>query len=196
MKKLILGAVALAVAGFASAQVTNGKVIFNGEVYDQTCVITSGSETQTINLPKVGTNSVKAPGASDNVKTSFEILISGCNAGAVGAKGQKVRAQFNYNAANVDATSRALKNIYVGADKAENVQLRLLEGSTEAHIKLGENNYTPADSDFLDIAGKTEARIPYFVEYIKFGNEGSGADRSAVKAGMVKSEVEYSIVYQ
>lgn len=192
MKKLILGAVALAVAGFASAQTTgktNGKVIFNGEVVDNTCVIQTNKDTQTVDLPKVGIN---AFGGSQNIgRTSFTIFVDGCNIQATG--GHRIRA--NFSSPHTDITSHALKNTHTATTaepKAKNVQLRLHE-SDGTHIKLGDSSYKPTENkDFLDVQGKTGGEIQYHVEYIKHGNEDGGA----VTTGKVKSEVEYSIVYQ
>lgn len=186
MKKLILGAVALAVAGFASAQVTNGKVIFNGEVVDNTCVVKTGKETQTVNLPTVGINAFN--GSQNIGRTSFTIFVDGCKINATG--GHRIRA--NFSSPHTDITSHALKNISTESPKAKNVQLRLHE-SDGTHIKLGDSSYKPTENkDFLEVQGKEGGEIQYHVEYIKHGNE----DNGAVTTGKVKSEVEYSLVYQ
>lgn len=192
MKKLILGAVALAVAGFASAQTTgqtNGKVIFNGEVVDNTCVVQTGKETQTVTLPTVGINAFDN---SQNIgRTSFTIFVSDCNPNATG--GHRIRA--NFSSPHTDITSYALKNTHTATPaepKAKNVQLRLHE-SDGTRIRLGDSSYKPtADKDFLEVRGKRDGEIQYHVEYIKHGTE----DNGAVTTGKVKSEVEYSLVYQ
>lgn len=192
MKKLILGAVALAVAGFASAQTTgqtNGTVKFEGEVVDNTCVVQTGKETQTVTLPTVGQTAFV--GSTKIGRQSFTIFVSGCKTNATG--GHRIRA--NFSSPHTDITSYALKNTHTATPvepKAKNVQLRLHE-SDGTHIKLGDSSYKPTENkDFLDVQGKTGGEIQYHVEYIKHGNEDGGA----VTTGKVKSEVEYSIVYQ
>lgn len=194
MKKLILSAIALTVAGLASAQTatqTNGKVIFNGEVVDQTCVVKAGSETQTVKLPTVGQNAF-TNGATNIGRTTFTISVAQCN-GKTSGGGQKIRANF-ISSPNVDQATFALKNTHIATQtepKAQNVQLRLHELGG-AHIKLGQTNYTVASGDHLDVSGKREGEIQYHVEYIKAGTEGNGD----VTVGKVKSEVEYSLVYE
>lgn len=188
MKKLILSAIALTVAGLASAQtstqaITNnydGVIRFAGEVIDQTCVVTADKKEQNITLAKVPAKSLsQANKVAGN--QNFEIFLEQCNTG--GRKNnQKVRAQF-ISSPNVDLATGTLKNT-ASSSAATNVHLRLKE-SDGTPIRIGDASYT--GHKYHDLNGATEGRIQYSVEYYATGVAG---------VGRVESAVEYAIVYE
>lgn len=182
MKKLTL-LTALAVAGVAQAAPYtghyDGKVIFNGEVIDQTCTVVTDKATQTVVLEKVPAAKLSAPGKIAGGKP-FQIELQGCKTNSTH---QLVRAEFR-TSPNVDSATYTLKNTYSQADKANNVNLRLKEFNGTP-IEIG--NPTYAGHQYEPLNQQATGAIKYSVEYYATGN---------ATAGKVESEVEYSIVYQ
>lgn len=187
MKKLILSAIALTVAGLASAQSTttyngnyNGIVHFNGEVIDQTCVVKTDKKSQTIVLEKVAVGELQSAGKVAGNK-QFQISLEGCKTSSTH---QLVRAQF-ISSPHVDLATGTLKNTKQGQPTfANNVNLRLKE-SNGTPIKLGDAAYT--GHVYHNLNGQATGEIQYSVEYYATG---------AASVGKVESEVEYAIVYQ
>lgn len=186
MKKLILSAIALTVAGLATAQTNtyagnyNGIVRFNGEVIDQTCVVKADKKAQTITLEKVAVGDLQGAGKVAGNK-QFQISLENCKATSTH---QLVRAQF-ISSPHVDLATGTLKNTKTGqTDFASNVNLRLKE-SNGTPIKLGDAAYT--DHVYHDLNRQVAGEIQYSVEYYSTG---------VATVGKVESEVEYAIVYQ
>lgn len=186
MKKLILSAIALTVAGLASAQSNtysgnyNGIVRFNGEVIDQTCVVKTDKKAQTIVLEKVAVGELQGAGKVAGNK-QFQISLEGCKTNSAH---QLVRAQF-ISSPHVDLATGTLKNTKTGQpDSASNVNLRLKE-SNGTPIKLGDAAY--AGHVYHNLNGQATGEIQYSVEYYATGT---------ASVGKVESEVEYAIVYQ
>lgn len=188
MKKLILSAIALTVAGLASAQTSNqpitnqydGVIRFAGEVIDQTCVVKADKKEQNITLAKVPVHNLQGAGKVAG-NQNFEIFLEQCNTG--GRKNnQRVRAQF-ISSPNVDLTTGTLINKAV-ATPATFVNLRLKE-SDGTPIQLGNASY--AGHQYHDLDGRTSGNIQYSVEYYATGN---------ATVGKVESAVEYAIVYE
>lgn len=183
MKKLALISV-LAVAGMAQAQYSgqyDGKVIFNGEVIDQTCTVKTDKGTQTIVLEKVPVSKLGSAGKVAGGKP-FQIDLENCKTDSAN---QLVRAEFR-SSPHVDAANAyTLKNTKEGqGGYATKVNLRLKE-SNGTPIRIGDASYT--DNQFKDLGRQAAGKIDYSVEYYSTG---------IATVGKVESEVEYSIVYQ
>lgn len=197
-KTLLVSAIAFAAAA-ANAQYTgvngqagiyDGIVKFEGQVTDQTCVVetgtSAGQQGQTVTLDKVGYNKLNGAGKVAGGKNFF-ITLKQCNANSTTAT--EVRAEFK-SSPNVDAANAyTLKNTdevgQVGGS-AKGVNLRLLEANGTP-IRVGDAGYT---AQYTNIAGKTDARLEYSVEYY------ATKALAVTDAGTVKSAVEYSIVYK
>lgn len=87
------------------------------------------------------------------------------------------------NGTNVDQSSGRL-TIDTGAKAAEGVQINVLD-SQQKLIPVGAQTGASTEMATIDADGK--AKLNYFAEYYASG---------AVKAGDVKSRVEYSLIYQ
>ncbi|MGF6508693.1 type 1 fimbria pilin [Paraburkholderia sp. 32] len=79
--QLMIALMGLSVAPmvFAQAVPGTGQVTFNGELYDDTCVINSGDEDQTVTLPRVSSQALPAAGVTGGSKpfTIFGVQVPG-----------------------------------------------------------------------------------------------------------------------
>lgn len=184
MKKTLLVSALALVAVSAQAQYTgqyDGKVIFNGEVIDQTCTVKADKQQQTVTLDKVQASKLDGAGKIAGGK-NFSISLVGCK---TDSQHQLVRAEFR-SSPNVDvANAYTLKNTKAGQQGyASNVNLRLKE-SNGTPIRIGDASYTA--NQYKDLNRQATGEIDYSVEYYATG---------VATTGKVESEVEYSIVYQ
>lgn len=188
MKKTLLVSALALVAVSAQAQQNqaytgeyDGKVRFEGEVIDQTCVVNPAKGDQYVKLDKVQATKLQGKGKVAGGK-NFSISLQGCKTDSAH---QLVRAEFR-SSPNVDAANEyTLKNtLAAGANVASNVNLRLKESNGTA-IRIGDASYT--STQYKNLNGQATGEIDYSVEYYATGN---------ATVGRITSEVEYSIVYQ
>lgn len=184
MKKTLLVSALALVAVSAQAQYNgqyDGKVIFNGEVIDQTCTVKTDKQQQTVTLEKVQATKLNGVGKIAGGK-NFSISLENCK---TDSQHQLVRAEFR-SSPNVDiANAFTLKNTKEGqAGYATKVNLRLKE-SNGTPIRIGDASYT--DNQYQNLNNQATGEIQYSVEYYATGT---------ATVGKVESEVEYSIVYQ
>lgn len=188
MKKTLLASLLAFTAVAAQAQYNgpyDGKVIFNGEVIDQTCVVVTGKQQQTVTLEKVQDTKLKAAGDVAGGK-AFSIDLQNCK---TTSPHQLVRAEFRMSGLVDAANHYTLKN---QGGSATNVNLRLLDANGTP-IEIGNANYMvgnvayPTDNAYKNLNGQATGSINYSVEYYATGK---------ATPGTVMSEVEYSIVYK
>ncbi|MBW9352997.1 type 1 fimbrial protein [Citrobacter sp. EC_71] len=184
--KASLLAVLISAGNVAAAE--DGTITFTGKISDATCEITGGDATSgesttpdfTVTLPSVSVTALDTDGmrAGD---TPFHITLSGanCTDGKVASVYFEL-AQSTY----LDTTTGNLKNSTAkesgGADK---VQVGLLDSDKSILNLTTANN----SAKTATISGNT-ARFDYWAQYVATGG--------ASTAGVVNSEVVYSIKYQ
>jgi major type 1 subunit fimbrin (pilin) len=173
--QLTLAALGLAVAPmvFAQAAPGTGEVHFDGELYDETCVIDAGDELKTVTLPTLSTQSLAAAGDTRG-STMFEISVSQCP-----AKLSSVAAHFETT--NMNPSTRNAINLAT-VSKAGNVEVQLLESDGKTAIKLGSTGgFVPID------ATSHAAEMSYGGQYYA---------TDATTAGKVTAIVRYTLAYQ
>lgn len=164
------------VAGYAGKY--DGKVKFEGEVIDQTCIIKTGTNEQTVTLDKVQATKLDVAGKVAGGK-NFSIELEGCKTDSLN---QLVRVEFR-TSPNVDTVTYTLKNLEEGQPTyASNVNLRLNEVNGTP-IQIGNAVYR--GQQYQPLNGLANGAMQYSVEYYAIGQ---------ATVGKVKSEVEYSIV--
>lgn len=189
MKKIILPAVASALLFSGTASAAN-TIEFLGEITDSTCdVVLEGPSATTVTLPTVSKTNLPTANSTAG-RTVFALQASGCT---LANNKTKVAAFFNANSTegadinNVDQASGYLNNL-ASASPAENVKLRLIDGTSGNVIKVGYTDQMTSTSGVtVDASGN--ARMPYAVEYIATAAEGA-------KAGAVRGVVVYDLMYQ
>ncbi|CAI1218251.1 fimbrial protein [Serratia fonticola] len=196
MKKVLIASsifAAVATSGFANAGST---IEFLGEITDSTCDVTlEGGSSSTVTLPTVSKDLMPAANASAG-RTSFALNAANCT---LGNGLTKVSAFFNgsntggTDANNVDNVTGYLNNL--AADPAtteyptaaQNVKLRLIDGTNGSFIKAGYTDQVTS-AGYITVDGSGNARMPYAVEYITVGG--------AASAGPVRGVVVYDLQYQ
>lgn len=182
MKKTLLASLLALTAVAAQAQYTgayDGKVIFNGEVIDQTCVVVTNKQQQTVILDKVQATKLAKAGDVAGGK-NFSIDLQGCK---TDSQHQLVRAEFKSSPLVDAANGYTLKK---NGGTATNVNFRLKEADGTA-IRIGDPSYVANDAAYKDLNRQATGSINYSVEYYATGK---------ATEGTVNSEVEYSIVYK
>lgn len=171
MKKIILAS-SLIVLGMSSAFAADGTITINGEVTDNTCVVTTPQgKDLTVTLPTVSKLSLASPGATAG-RTPFTLGLTGCQAGNVGT--------YFEPGATVDFATGLLNN----AGSATNVKVQLLGDNNEAIKVLAGPQ---ANSQFVTVANADgSADLNYYAEYYATG---------AATSGNVTTSVKYTIIY-
>ncbi|WP_336222947.1 fimbrial protein [Enterobacter kobei] len=183
-KNIILSAVASALL-FAGAAHAGNTIEFKGEITDSTCdVALEGGETGTIvRLPTVSKTAL--PGLDSTAgRTMFTLLASNCTL----ANGDTKVAAFFYanDAKSVDTASGYLNNTATDSP-AQNVKLRLVDGTSGNVIKVGYTDQMTS-TEGVTVDGSGNARMPYGVEYI-------ATDVAGATGGFVEGSVVYDLMY-
>jgi len=175
-KNLALLAVVVAAPSMAAGTNT---ITFQGTVIPQTCSVQiEGTNNPTITLPKV---SVKQLSQASDVAgvTPFKVTVDKCD--SVGSTIVNVRLV----GAQISSGGR-LVNTAAEADKAQNVELQLLEGVSGAPIDLsqaGVAEFPPVVIDDGQVKGEHTFAVRYFAT-------------AAATPGLVQSVVNYDTVYE
>ncbi|QQC67832.1 fimbrial protein [Paraburkholderia ginsengisoli] len=172
--------IAAAVAMFAAvpmvSHAADGTITFNGSITDQTCNINAtGGKDFAVTLPTVSSSQLAAPGLSAG-RTPFSISLSGCST-ATG----NVHTFFESGSTTDPVTGY----LALDAGGADNVKIRVLNGSDASPIKAGFADGTQGSKSVALVGGA--ATLPYFAEYVTTGVAGSGSANSSVM---------YSIAYE
>ncbi|CBY86610.1 Putative fimbrial protein [Haemophilus influenzae F3047] len=199
MKKQLLSAAL--VAAFSSAlainanAATKGTINFKGKIVEQTCIVDNNNANQTIDLGKAPKNAFTAKESTANA-TRFTIHLKNCTVRSAGTNtATKVKAGFS-SVANVDTTEKyTLKNT-AGANKANNVNIRLFNedgvnaiSPMKTTVKQVGNIATQVDDDGAEF--KTITTTPDLTYIAKFY-----ATNATVDAGEVQSSVDFELVYE
>ncbi|PVZ80242.1 fimbrial protein [Serratia sp. S1B] len=155
----------------------SGTISFNGLVTDQTCNVTNSANGDfTVTLPTVKASELNTNNTAGD--SNFRIGVKDCSAAPNLVT--NVRAQFKYNASNVDLTTGALLN---QGGTATFVALQLFNPQDATIIKPGDAG---AAASFTVAADGTGEMI-YGVRYIKY--------RGVSTSGSVISRVAYQLSY-
>ncbi|HHF4078917.1 TPA: fimbrial protein [Haemophilus influenzae] len=199
MKKTILALLALGVFGANSAfatkvttqnqEATHARITVKGEVVTQTCQISSNDRERTVQLDKVGTNSLQRAGDIaaqklitlhlENCATSNGIHT---NATAQKQPQNKVTVTFNHTD-NVDIQNHFTLKNKAPTDAAKNVNIQLADtngngikiGQSEDDSKLRLKNVNPTPD------------IQFLARYYATGPS---------EAGLVEAEAELDLAYE
>ena len=177
MKKIALIS-ALSLVAIVNANAADGTITINGEITDKTCdIVTPAGKDFAVQLPKVSQNTLSTSGSTAG-RTPFTIKLANCSQGKV--------ATYFEPGANVDFASGRLKNTLTGG--AKNVQVQLLGDNSQflPILAVGANG-AQANSQWVDVVANGGADLNYFAEYYATG---------AAAAGLVKTSVQYTIIYQ
>ncbi|MBC8728660.1 fimbrial protein [Paraburkholderia sp. UCT2] len=176
--QLMIALMGLSVAPmvFAQAVPGTGQVTFNGELYDDTCVINSGDEDQTVTLPRVSSQTLPAAGVVGG-STPFNISVSQCPATL-----KQVAAHFETT--NMDPVTRNAIN-QATTSPAQYVEVQLLDHN----FTNGAAQVLPLGStgEFVDVGTDGSATMYYAGQYY-------ATDRAT--AGNVTAVVRYTLAYQ
>lgn len=206
MKKSILTAAVVFALSAASSAYAGNTITFLGEITDSTCDVSVEGGSSTITLPSVSKSLLSATNSTAG-RVSFALLAENC---ALGNGKSKVAAYFNGNGAegadanNIDSTTGYLNNLATDPnptnaaydaddattyyqDAATNVQLRLIDGTSNAVIKAGFADQVD-DAGYVTVDTSNNARLPYSVEYISVAGSAT--------PGPVKGMVVYDLMYQ
>ncbi|WP_213132937.1 fimbrial protein [Citrobacter sp. FP75] len=172
----------------------SNTITFEGEITAATCdVIIEGQTTGTgtVNLPPVSSSILTGAGATAG-RTDFALIAQNCDMGT--STYTKVATFFEgsnsggADANNVDTASGYLNNTSTATTPATNVQLRLIDKTSNSVIKAGDTDQiTSAGYVTIDTTGKT-ARMPYAVEYISVPG--------GATVGAVHGSVVYDLMYE
>lgn len=190
MMKNKLASAAICAFIFSGAASAANTIEFLGEITDSTCdVALEGPSATTVTLPTVSKTALASLDSTAG-RTMFALLASNCTL----ADGKtKVAAFFNANSTegadinNVDNASGYLNNLST-ASPAENVKLRLIDGTGGGVIKVGYTDQV-TNTQAVTVDGSGNARMPYAVEYIATSAGGA-------KAGAVRGVVVYDLMYK
>lgn len=174
---LFAGAVAFSSAVNAADQ---GTITFNGLVTDQTCNVTNSTDGNfTVTLP-----TVKASELNTNKKagdSNFRIGVDSCSTTAPNQV-TTVRAQFKYNATQVDLTTGYLLN-KATTGKANNVAVQLFNPASGTIIKPGD----AGAADTFAVAADGTGEMIYGARYVQYGGTST--------SGLVTASVAYQLSY-
>ncbi|HBQ4247620.1 TPA: fimbrial protein [Escherichia coli] len=182
MKIKVIALATFVSAVFAgSAMAYDGTITFTGKVVAQTCAVNTEDTNLEVTLPTVATSSLKDEGATSGM-TPFAIRLTGCSTNIVGS--ENVKAYFEPSS-NIDLATHNLKNTAL-SNKADNVQIQLLNSNGTSPILLGEaDNGQDVQSEVIGTDGS--ATLRYMAQYYATGKS---------TAGDVKATVHYTIAYE
>ena len=173
MKKNVLASLMAAASIFAinNAFAEDGTINFTGEIIDNACQLSSGSDAQQVNLGKVSKTALPSAG-STTAATSFTIKLSDCPAAVTNA-----HVKFDAISYIGDSTVMALKQ---EADVAEGVGIQILD-NTSTVIPL----FT--DSKAYPLVQNTENSLEFRARYI--------AKSDTIKAGPANGIATFTVSY-
>ncbi|AAM85436.1 type 1 fimbrial protein [Yersinia pestis] len=159
-----------------SAFAADGTITINGKITDTTCGISvnNGTKDGTVTLPVVSASALDGINSVAGT-TPFNIVLTGCTGATMG----NAYAHFEQGT-TVEASTGRLNNSDI--DGATGVQVRLLDKNS-APIVVGSGNQ---GNVVEDISGDG-ATLSYYAQY--YANEAN------VEAGLVATNVDYTIVY-
>ncbi|SMG54099.1 fimbrial protein [Paraburkholderia susongensis] len=158
---------------FAQAAPGTGRVTFNGQLTDDTCVINAGDEDQTVTLDTLSSQSLAVAGQVAGSRM-FDISVSQCPSTL-----SNVAAHFETT--NMNPSTRNAIN-QASASPAQNVEVQLLDSNGTTPILLGSTGtFVPIDAT----AGT--AKMSYGGQYYATGKS---------TAGNVTAIVRYTLAYQ
>ncbi|WP_222422526.1 fimbrial protein [Yersinia similis] len=159
-----------------SAFAVDGTITINGKITDTTCGISvnNGTKDGTVTLPTVSASALDGINSVAGT-TPFNIVLTGCTGATMG----NAYAHFEQGT-NVETATGRLNNSDING--ATGVQVRLLDKNSAA-IVVGSSNQ---GSVVEDISGD-DATLSYYAQY--YANEAN------VEAGLVTTNVDYTIVY-
>lgn len=165
-------------ASYAQSRAT---ISVTGEITGQTCTISvngvNAANSTTITLLDVKASKLSHAGQTSG-RTDFSVSLSNCIGGA------KSAIAFFEGGTTVDLSNGNLKNIRAGNDIAKNVQLQLLDATSNNVIKVG-SEVQRTKTTRVTLTNGT-AKLPYAVQYYATGK---------ATGGLVTSSVAYSIEY-
>lgn len=162
---------------------SSGTITFNGELTDTTCKVdvNGQGENALVKLPTVSITELTQDKATAG-RTSFNLNLTECVIGSTNGK-TKVSAFFQPGV-TVDLATGRLKNVN---GSATNVELQLLDASSNFDvINIGNTDQVDAMA-YVDISTAGEATLPYAVEYYAVAQ---------TTPGTVTSSVVYNLQYK
>jgi len=187
MKKTTL-AVALFTASIVagtSAFAADGTITVTGEIGGTTCSISAGSGAGPgagpnfqVDLLKVQKSALLNPGDTAGAK-GFNIFVGGPAADC--PDGTKVAVLFESTSGAVDPTTGNLEN-KAPTNAANNVQVQIFDALARAPMDLR----TGKASTTVEVASGL-ATLPFSAQYI--------ANKGPAGAGLVRTEVQYSVTF-
>lgn len=200
MKLLGLGIMAQLLGSGGMAYAGTNVISFEGEITPASCnVFVEGQEASagsgTVNLPHVGKSALSAAGSSAG-RVSFALVAKDCTFGSTVPALTKVGVFFEGGpdgvgpeANNVDPSSGYLNNTQpAGPTTATNVQLRLIDGTSNKVIKVGNQTQVTEATYYVPTGSPATARMFYAVEY--YSANGGATE------GTVHSTVVYDLMYE
>ncbi|PVZ81813.1 F17 fimbrial protein [Serratia sp. S1B] len=176
--KLSLCAAALMVVtghAMAAGEVTNGTVEFNGKLISETCSIVPADVDKQVTLPTLSVLSLASAGTVAGT-TDFSLSVEEC--GDV----KNVAAHFEaIGSTGSDGATGNLTNTITDDTGAGNVQVRLFDAGTSAHIPVG------GTGAFFPIEDDNTATMHYVGGYYATG---------ATTSGLVNAKVSYTLAYK
>ncbi|CNK24277.1 fimbrial protein [Yersinia intermedia] len=157
-----------------SAFAVDGTITINGQITDTTCsiAVNNGTNDGTVTLPTVSANALSSIGSGAGT-TPFNIVLSGC----AGSTLNNAYAYFEPGP-TVETSTGRLNN---SSGTATGAQVRLLDKVSTPIVVGG----TSQGGVVEDVSGGG-ATLGYYAQY--YAN-------SAVTAGVVATQVNYTIVY-
>ena len=157
-----------------SAFAVDGTITINGQITDTTCsiAVNNGTNDGTVTLPTVSANALSSIGSVAGT-TPFNIVLSGC----AGSTLNNAYAYFEPGP-TVETSTGRLNN---SSGTATGAQVRLLDKVSMPIVVGG----TSQGGVVEDVSGGG-ATLGYYAQY--YAN-------SAVTAGVVATQVNYTIVY-
>lgn len=165
--------------GLGAAHAADGTISFKGEVVTSTCEIDVGNSTSTLELNKVATSQLKAPGDKSG-RMGFKVSITKCGSGADAPT--QIGLTFEPGASVNPATNQLTAGTAAGA--ATGVEIAILNDQQEK-ILLG-MPHASSKSQFAPIQAGN-AVLNYSAEYV--------ATAATVTAGPVNATLTYSLTY-
>ncbi|WP_374439272.1 fimbrial protein [Pseudomonas panipatensis] len=173
---LLIAALSLAGLGASlNAMAADGTITFEGVVNAKTCTLDTTTSNQTVVLPAVTTTALTGVGSVAGAQP-FSLKATGCDAGAVAAA---VFADGN----NVDPTDGNLNNTFANGTDAQ-IGIYRQDGTTKINLaSFGDSATYTATAD-----ASNNIVLSYVAKYI--------AKNATTKAGLLKTNIQYTMSYQ